>query len=320
MEIKVCTTAEWTDNDWVTYVSSFNEVFGKQYDQKYFRSKYTNVVGGVSFHALLLDENKNVVGGCSVLPCLYNRDNELFLNGLAVDVFILTAYRTDPLMLRRMYSRLKKLLCERNVVAVMAVPNATAYPYWKNVVKWKDVGSIRYWALPIKVGNVLNKCRFLNVLSNIYAHTFVLFSSFFSFFRLESRHFRYRISSDDKFMRHRYDGEGYTTFSSGELFYAYRVVDEDGVRVAYLLDANRAGIRSFKVCLKAVRDILKKNVDLVLFVGTWGFFQPLFIKIPRRLEPKVLPLTCDLLMTDSSYSDMYQMENWDFGLRNYDVR
>ena len=79
------------------------------------------------------------------------------MNGLAVDVFIREAYRVDPLMLRRMYKKLRLLLEEEQVVAVIAVPNATAYPYWKNVVKWKEVGFINYWALPVRAGRILGE-------------------------------------------------------------------------------------------------------------------------------------------------------------------
>ena len=58
------------------------------------------------------------------------------LIGQAVDVFILEDFRTDPLMLKKMYSKLKELLIANNILAVLAVPNAVAFPYWINVVKF----------------------------------------------------------------------------------------------------------------------------------------------------------------------------------------
>ena len=80
---------------------------------------------------------------------------------------------------------------------------------------------------------------------------------------------------------------------------------------------------SFKSLYKAVSHIKKHfKVDLILFVGPISFFQSLLIKIPRKIEPKLLPLTCDILLKDNieDYSDMYDFAKWDFGLLNYDVR
>ena len=51
-----------------------------------------------------------------------------------------------------------------------------------------------------------------------------------------------------------------------------------------------------------------------------GLFQLLFIKVPKRLEPKKLPLMCDVLIPNDKFSDIYDINNWDFGLLNYDVR
>lgn len=319
MEIKVCTTTEWTERDWATYVIGFNEVFEKDYSVSYFQKKYTTVTGGCAFHALLLNDVFEVVGGCTVLPCLYKRKSETFLNGLAVDVFIREEYRVDPLMLRRMYSQLRKLLDIKGVVAVMAVPNATAYPYWVNVVKWKDVGCISYWVLPVRLGNVLHKLKFVNLFSIVYAYIVTGFSSLLALNNARAKEFTYLIHGEDGFIKHRYDGD-YKVFQYNKSFYAYRLVEEEGIKTAYLLEATNDGYRSFRVFVQAVKAILKERVDIVLYVGKIGFFQTLFLKVPRKMEPKLLPLTCDLISKDEKYTDIYTMDYWDFGLKNYDVR
>ena len=144
MEIKVCTTHEWTEQEWSSFIASFNIVFSRQYSEEFFRKKYLSSCDHCSYHALLLNDDGEVVGNCSIVPFLYYQGSTVFKNGLGADVFIREEYRTDPLMLRRMYKKLVKLLVDNSVVAVMAVPNATAYPYWRNVVKWKDVGYLRY--------------------------------------------------------------------------------------------------------------------------------------------------------------------------------
>ena len=148
---------DWTGRDWESYCQGFNEVFHREFTVGYFKYKYLSVYKGYACHSLLYAEEGMVVGGVTVIPCYYMCGEERFVNGLAVDVFIREAYRVDPLMLRRMYKKLRLLLEEEEVVAVIAVPNATAYPYWKNVVKWKEVGFINYWVLPVRAGRILGK-------------------------------------------------------------------------------------------------------------------------------------------------------------------
>ena len=75
--------------------------------------------------------------------------------------------------------------------------------------------------------------------------------------------------------------------------------------------------------IKASNYIIKNtDADLILYVGYLKLFQTLFIKLPKKFEPKKLPLTCDILDDKDidTYSDMLEIKNWNFGLLNYDVR
>ena len=81
---------------------------------------------------------------------MYNKNEHIIKIGQAVDVFILKNFRKDPLMLSKMYSNLKDLLIANSIIAVMAVPNSIAFPYWINIVKWKYLGNLKYWIIPIK--------------------------------------------------------------------------------------------------------------------------------------------------------------------------
>ena len=129
MEIKICSTQEWSYCEWESFVSSFEAIFHKGFTKDYFNNKYLSVCDRQSYHALLLHEDK-VVGNISVIPYWYrHNEDELIKIGLAADVFILEDYRSDPFTLRRMYKRLTKLLIEKRIVSVIAVPNETAYSY-----------------------------------------------------------------------------------------------------------------------------------------------------------------------------------------------
>ena len=324
MDIRVCRSVDWTGRDWESYCHGFNEVFHREFTVDYFKYKYLSVYKGYACHSLLYAEEGMVVGGVTVIPCYYMCGEERFVNGLAVDVFIREAYRVDPLMLRRMYKKLRLLLEEEQVVAVIAVPNATAYPYWKNVVKWKEVGFINYWALPVRAGRILGETglagAFLNACSRFYCLSLFLITSLCSFIDTKDRSYRYRICADDPYYVSKFCGKEYLREGDGDIRYLYKLEDEDGVRTGYLLDAEERGERSFKAIRKAVAMILRQDVDLVLYVGKLSFFQTLLMKMPRKLEPKLLPFTCDLISKDERYKDMLDFKFWDFGLRNYDVR
>jgi len=323
MEIKICTTNEWDDKEWLSYQQSFNAVFEKNFDLAYFKHKYNTSIDGHIYHALLLNDTGYVVGGCSVLPFRYRKNDKIIRIGQAVDVFILEEYRTDPLMLRRMYLQLKKMLIENEIVAVLAVPNATAYPYWKNIVKWKDVGDLTYWMLPVKLGNIKRKWRCLNIVSLLFSYVWLVFNALaICFLNNKQKLSLYELEIDDDFCTNRYTPE-HTKVIVGDIIFYYRTYDEEGIKTTYLIDTKQNGRLTSKALLKGVSYIIRKtNADMVLFVGSIKLFQTLLIKVPKKLEPKRLPLTCDILNKEDieKYADMLEFSSWNFGLVNYDVR
>jgi len=324
MQIKICKTFEWSEHEWKTYCVSFNRVFKKQFSTDFFKHKYSSNFCCYSYHALLLDDSDSVIGSCTIIPVKYKSGiNDLLIIGQAVDVFINEENRVDPLMLRRMYHKLKSLLIEENIIAVIAVPNATAYPYWKSVVKWKDVGNLTYWMIPVKIGNIKNILKFLNPLSIIFSRIWIYSNCFFSrFFDTRDKNYKYEILDDEMFYENRFF-ENYHSFIEKQIKCFYRIVDEDGVKTAYLISAKKNNKTSFRALSLGTKSIINQHeVDLILFVGPLNFFQILFFKVPHKFEPKLLPMTCDILRNEDveKFSDMLDYKNWNFGLFNYDVR
>jgi len=323
MRIKISKTNNFSNKEWISYQKSFNTVFDINRDLNYFKHKYNNVADGYSYHAILLNDNNEVVGGCSVLPMLYNRNDDIVKIGQAVDVFILEDFRTDPLMLKKMYSKLKELLIANNIVAVMAVPNAVAFPYWINIVKWDCVGDLKYWMIPIKLGNLMNKSKVYNSISILLVNCLIFLNNIGSLLypKIE-RKSTYELTDDEKFIDYRYNKD-YEKITHKNITFYFRIYIENNIRTAYLLDAKQKNRLTWRALVIASSYIVKNtNSDLILYVGPIKLFQLLFIKVPKIKEPKQLPLTCDILDKNniSLYSDMLKLENWNFGLKNYDVR
>ncbi|MFZ4400707.1 MAG: GNAT family N-acetyltransferase [Bacteroidales bacterium] len=321
MKIEFQTTTEITTTYWESYTSSFNQVFEKEYKSDYFKHKYQYTIDDNSYHVFLTEES-SIVGGCTVIPYEYFIDESIVRCGLAVDVFILPEYRTDPLALYRMYKALKKELIQRGISMVIAVPNDVAYPYWKNVVKWKDVGFLNYYALPVKAGTVVSKFPFLiNPLSFIYSH-FMLFLSGFNYSC--EKFSKIRINRQNKVIEKQRYTQEHIQIHKDDFYASYRIVNEDGIKTCYLIDfysISKACKDAFSL-QKAIKTILAtEKIDIIIFVGKLNFFQLLLLKVPFKFEPKHLFFTADILIPENINTELiYNIQNWDFGLFNYDVR
>ena len=326
MELKITRSIDLTKKQWHSYTRSFNTVFSKNFAIEYFIHKYLKNIDGTSYHTLLF-ENNEVVGGCTVIPNNYLFGSEKIKTGLVVDVFILPAHRSDPYALLRMYKALKERLREENIAMIIAVPNEMVYPYWKNIVKWKDIGTIPYYAYPVRLANVLRTSnKLLNSSSLSLAKINIGINSVMSMFWNPTQK-RFPISldrSDPVVEAQRYTSD-HVVIKNDLHSFAYRIVDENKVQTAYLIDFyNQENLsKDLRTLLLAVKYILKNHqIDLLIFVGKLHFFQTILIKIPFNKEPKHLYLTGDLINTAkiSSQTETYNCKNWDFGLFNYDVR
>lgn len=321
--IKVCTSHDVTKEEWYSYINSFNTTFQKEFTWEYFHNKYFNVTGDKSYHSFLLSDEGKVVGGVTVIPCRYLHNGKEIIVGLAVDAFVNKEYR-GAMVLFMIYRKMVPMLKEAGVISVIAVPNSNAHSYWCGVVKWKDIGRINYWMLPVKAGNIFGKKRIVgtivNIASQLYCFTIMILSCFFSCLNDKDRRYHYSLVKDDAYAISKFNGAEYHKYSAGSFSYVYKIEDEEGVKTGYLLNAEENGRRSFRSFRKAVTAILKNDVDIVLYVGKIGFFQTIFLKVPKRFEPKLLPMTCDMIVKDENYSDMMDVKNWDFGLKDYDVR
>ena len=326
MEIKVTRSCDLSDKQWDSYTRSFNFVFNKNFLPDYFTHKYLKTIDGTSYHALLL-ENDDIVGGCTVIPYNYLSGSEKIKIGLAVDVFIHPAYRSDPYSLLRMYQLLKTRVKEENIAMIIAVPNDMIYSYWKNIVKWKDIGMIPYFAYPLNLANVLKSGnKILNFLSSSVAKLNFVFNAFVTlFFNPTQKVFSIAVDRSDPVIEEQRYTSDHIIIKNDLYSFAYRIVEENQVQTAYLIDFynQEKHSKDLKTLLFAVKHITKNHqIDILIFVGKLQFFQTLLIKIPFKKEPKHLCLMGDIVKTVNinNTDAVFNNKHWDFGLFNYDVR
>jgi hypothetical protein len=322
MDIVIKTSRDLSLTDWDSYVIGFNEVFNKFETIEIFKHKYLNTIDNQSYHALLYNNNE-IVGGCTVIPYVYNIGEVTERIGLAVDVFIRKEFRTDPMALYKMYRKLKKELISQKIILVIAVPNDVSYPYWKNIVKWKDVGLLRYYALPVKAGNVLKIApKFTNFFSSLFCR-FLLLISYFS--NSSENCLPIKIDRSNGIIEKQRYTANHKIIKDSKSFFSYRIVNEEGLNACYLIDFYNIKYhkKDNKTLCKSLKYILKnENVDIIIFVGKLNFSQLLLFKVPYKFEPKHLFFTADILIPEMVLNKdfIYNISNWDFGLFNYDVR
>lgn len=321
MEIKFLKSGSLSDHDWTSYCEAFNRIFEKEYTIDYFKQKYQITIDGYSYHSFLCNESE-IVGACTVIPYSYIVEKAPVRIGLVVDVFILTEYREDPYSLFRMYKLLKKEMVNNNIAFTVAVPNDIAYPFWKSIVKWKDVGLLTYYTLPVKLGNVLGKYKsLLNAINRIGLSVLMPLSGLLI---SKEKDTVIRIDRSVSLLEeHRYTSD-HKILTIENAFFSYRIISEHGVVTCYLIDfynlkSKRKDTGSLR---RAITEIIKnEEIDLIIYVGQLRMSQSLLFKVPFAKEPKHLYFMSDLVMPEMVNAAVIRnIANWDFGLFNYDVR
>ncbi len=321
IEFNIYTTSQLGDKLHLL-TKSFNEVFKKNINILYFKTYYTSNPNGESYHSLM-EHNGEVVGAITAIPYQYSyhgkKETFAYLGGL----FIKEAYRKDALAMFKMYRNLKSFLQQKNVSVMMAVPNDLSYPYFKHALKWKEVANLPYYALPVKAGNVLKKNTLLNVPSAVFSKlSAAVHGAGSSIKNAVANNFPIHIHPNEPLMEtHRFT-DAHQKIKTDQYSFFYRMENEDGVNTAYLIDFyNTENKKDLKTLTTAVKHILKyENADLILFIGTLGFKQSLLIKIPKSKEPRILHFCAEIINKENIKEDVYDYQNWDFGLYNFDVR
>ena len=148
----------------------------------------------------------------------------------------------------------------------------------------------------------------------------LLFSSLFDFSAEDSM---IHIVKDDDFISKRLSSGKYVNIQKEDRFFSYTVDSYKSVRCAYIMCAYKNYRNNYKCLVDGIKYILSnEKIDIIMFNGTLNLKQFLLFKVPKCLEPKILPLTIGFMdkRYKEEYSGLLEGKNWDYSLINLDVR
>lgn len=316
MDVICKKTTEITDEEIKVIYRLFDEVFEQKRDPSTFREEYGNTVLGYSYHSMLYNDGE-LVGFHSCLPFYYNDGDRRFLAGLGIDSMVKKEHR-DFFGFRDMIVACQKRMHDEGCVIRIGFPNDNSYPILIKGFKYKDIGKMITYFLPIRVGSVKSSLRLLNPLSRLGAWCIIQLSKL----SLNKKEYSFRYAKErDSFDKVRYkwfNGE-YKTIEFEGVIARYKVKVQEGVRTAFLLDMHPMSKKMFD---KVVREIYKRessNVDLIMYVGHLPFKPMSLVTMPHKFEPKHFNFTCKVLEKGYFDDSIYDINNWDVNLSNYDL-
>lgn len=309
-------TNELTENEMSQICALFQEVFEKSMTLKLFEQKFTKNCLGFSYHGLMIEEDQ-IVGCYSVVPFEYNYFGKKIVFAISVDTMIAKAYRGNPFNLKKMANLVYDGLKADGVPFVFGFPNDNVYLVRKKILKWQDVGQLDFYILPINIGAIKPKLAFLNIFSRIFARLINMFAGSKT---ANDRNYNIEKVNNKAFRNGRYDDSYSVNITDKDSYFVYKIYDEEGIRTAYILDAYPLCKSSLENSIKELYTKEKNNIDLIMYVGNLDFNAKNLFIVPEKYQPKNVHMSGKILDDTMIDERIFDIDNWNVNLSNYDVR
>jgi len=296
----------------------FEDVFKKKISSKDFINKFSNNIKNYSYHSFLLNDNDEIVGCYSVIPYEYNYFGKKVLFGLSVDTMIKEEYRGSPFTLKKLANEVYLEMKKDGVSFVFGFPNDNVYLVRKKILKWKDIGKLKYYILPINIGVIKNKFQYFNLLSRVYAR--VVNKLVISELNIMNQNNKpIEKISDENHIQNRYN-DSYNIEIRDTGFFVYKIYVEDDVRTAFIIDVYPLTKAAIEFSTKSIYEKEQDNIDVILYIGQLDFNLKNLIEVPSKYEPKIVHMSGKILDETKVDDKVYNINNWNVNLSNYDVR
>jgi hypothetical protein len=310
---------ELTHSEWLEITNSFNLIFEKDFDIEYFKSKYSFNPLGFSCHGILYCNNK-IVGCFTIIPRNYFVHGKEKLIGIGCDAFILEQHRSDAHFLKKMSESVFSKISEFNIYNFISLPTlSTPYKYWKILGKWKDIGVLDYYVFPVNIGKLIFKKSVFKYFSfiTVYIISFLFKLFYLKSNKISSRKIHIDINEITKKERFFLDSYKYITLSNND-WACYRIVEEDGLKVAYIIYVNKKSKKNISSIIFKIISNFGLKIDMILYIGNLKKYPINFIKVPEKLHPRKANFIG--LCKNKNTQEIFDLNNWDVSLVDFDIR
>lgn len=312
IEFIVKKTTEFTQEELVQMNQLFNTVFERERPLEVMMNQYTQNPFGYSYHSVIIDDGK-IVGMNVYIPVYFLKDGKKVLFADIVDSMISKPYR-DIFNYIDMCNAGYKHMKKEGVKFAYGYPNDNAYELTIKAKMSKEVGQMFTYCLPYRIGGVKKGFGWLNWASMAFCRLWLTVASLFASTKVVT----YRIEKDlESYNATRYKrSDGNYNFGDG---FVYKVMNYEGVRTAFLIDVYEKSAKNFCNAVKYILKKEKRNFDILLYPGHLRFGHSGMVKIPHKFEPKRFVLTGKLLDKSFEFDGLWDINNWDTNLSNYDL-
>lgn len=309
----------------------FLEVYGKPKLIRQFEHQFEDTVLGYSFHGIMRKGNK-IVGIYTNVPMAYRYCGKEYIFGLSVDTMIKANYRGNLSNLIQMANLVYEAEMKDNIPFVYGFPNENFYLVKNKVLKWKDMGSLDYYFLALRLDNYDRKLILLNPVTKILS----CFMNLTTLRRNQnesgasrSGHFRVEKLNTKQFRNYRYklfpvdynvvdlDSTSFFSYLAKPFYYIHDILER--MKVVFLMDVYPMEKKVFE---KAARHIYvnEKGLDLIIFIGKLRFSPRNLLKLPKKYEPKSFKMLGKILIEGAINEDViFDINNWNVNLSDFDL-
>lgn len=309
-------TDELTEEDLSQLYDLFLSSFKRKVSAEWFKRKYTSTVTGLScFHGFMINGDNQIVGAMTIIPFKYHFFEEEAIFGNLIDLMIHPDHRNNILNFKSIYDNLVESAKSR-IDFLYAVPNPNSFLYFIKILKWVEIGKLNYYLWPLKLSKIAKLPTFVDSL-------FTPLSSLAQnvLFPIKNMKVEAGIKKvhSDFFLKYRYPRR-YKIIQEHNKKAWYDIVDEEGIISAYIIDVIPQESNWFTKVIKTIQKEEKHNIDVILYISNKGPRSPNIIKVPKKYEPRPLPLCGNILNTDKIDERIFEPTNWVFNLSDFDVR
>ena len=301
----------------------YNEVFKNYINQdrshEDFLRKFKSNKKKYFFHVFMKIKNK-VIGSYPVIPNEFNYYGKELFFGLVVDTLIDKKYRGNIDNLIKLNNIVYEKLKEENIPFVYGIANKSYHPIIKKLLNYKDISFLNYYINPIKIKR---KNLFIAII-NLSLYFLGIFRNIF--FYLHTKKTIKKNIYQDNFKT---DNNSFINFHNlkivnlENLKYAYKIKSEirfnENLKILYIFDINPMNI---KTIFEAVKDVKKNHtkIDFVIFVKNGKEKSLNLFKFPKFLLKNKTIVSGKILNSSIIKNNIFDDENWNFNLSNFDIK